>query len=52
MEPLEAVDASERELDIQKVGNGLFNPYLTNRFSHLYQLGKSTSVLRGIRCEF
>ena len=29
-----------------------FNPYLTNGFSHHYHLGESTSVLRGIRCDF
>ena len=29
-----------------------FNPYLTNGFSHHYQLGESIFVLRGIRCDF
>ena len=29
-----------------------FNPYLTIGFSHHYQLGEATSVLRGIRCDF
>ena len=28
------------------------NPYLTNGFSHHYHLVESTSVLRGIRCDF
>ena len=29
-----------------------FNPYLTNRFSHHYQLDESTFVFRGVRCDF
>ena len=28
------------------------NPYLTNRFSHHYQLDESTFVFRGVRCDF
>ena len=30
----------------------VIKPYLTNGFSHHYHLGESTSVLRGIRCDF
>ena len=30
----------------------LFNPYLTNGFSHYYQLGESTFVFRGVRRDF
>ena len=29
-----------------------FNPYLTNGFSHHYQLGESTSIFRGVRSDF
>ena len=29
-----------------------FNPYLTNGFSHHYQLGESTFTFRGIRSDF
>ena len=28
------------------------NPYLTNGFSHRYQLGKSTFIFRGVRSDF
>ena len=28
------------------------NPYLTNGFSHHYQLGESTFILRGVRGDF
>ena len=28
------------------------NPYLTNEFSHHYQLGESTFIFRGVRSEF
>ena len=28
------------------------NPYLTNEFSHRYQLGESTFIFRGVRDEF
>ena len=30
----------------------LFNPYLTNEFSHHYQLGESTFIFRGVRSDF
>ena len=29
-----------------------FNPYLTNGFSHHYQLDESTFILRGVRSDF
>ena len=29
-----------------------FNPYLTNEFSHHYQLGESTFIFRGVRSDF
>ena len=29
-----------------------FNPYLTNEFSHHYQLGESTFIFRAFRCDF
>ena len=29
-----------------------FNPYLTNGFSHHYQLGESTFIFRGVRSDF
>ena len=28
------------------------NPYLTNGFSHLYQLDESTFIFRGVRSDF
>ena len=28
------------------------NPYLTNAFSHHYQLGESTFIFRGVRSDF
>ena len=28
------------------------NPYLTNVFSHLYQLGESTFIFRGVRSDY
>ena len=30
----------------------LINPYLTNGFSHHYQLGESTFIVRGVRSDF
>ena len=30
----------------------ILNPYLTNGFSHHYQLGGSTFIFRGVRCIF
>ena len=30
----------------------LFNPYVTNGFSHHYHLGESTFIYRGIRSDF
>ena len=30
----------------------LYNPYLTNGFSHFYHLGESTLIFRGIRSDF
>ena len=30
----------------------LFNPYLTNGFSHHYQLDESTFISRDVRCDF
>ena len=30
----------------------LINPYLTNGFSHRYQLGESTFIFRGVRSDF
>ena len=32
-------------------GKGL-NPYLTNGLSHHYQLGESTFIFRGVKCDF
>ena len=29
-----------------------FNPYLTNGLSHHYQLGESTFIFSGVRCDF
>ena len=29
-----------------------FDPYLTNEFSHHYQLDESTFIFRGVRCDF
>ena len=29
-----------------------FNPYLTNGFSHHYQLGESTFIFKGVRSDF
>ena len=29
-----------------------FNPYLTNGFSHYYQLDESTFIFRGVRSDF
>ena len=29
-----------------------FNPYLTNGFSHHYQLGESNSIFKGVRSSF
>ena len=39
---------------IEKLLSVMFNPYLTNGFSHCYHLGDPTSVLRGIVhvCDF
>ena len=31
---------------------GQFNPYLTNGFSHRYQMGESTFIFRGVRSDF
>ena len=31
---------------------GVFNPYLTNGFSHYYHLGQSTFIIRDIRSDF
>ena len=30
----------------------VFNPYLTNEYSHYYLLGQSTFIFRGIRSDF
>ena len=30
----------------------VLNPYLTNGFSHHYQLGESTFIYRGVRSDF
>ena len=30
----------------------VFNPYLTNGFSHHYHLGESTFIFRGVRSDF
>ena len=30
----------------------IINPYLTNRFSHHYQMGKSIFIFRGVRSVF
>ena len=30
----------------------IFNPYLTNGFSHRYQLAESTFIFRGVRSDF
>ena len=30
----------------------MINPYLTNGFSHHYQLGESTFIFRGVRSDF
>ena len=30
----------------------VFNPYLTNGFSHHYQLDESTFIFRGVRSDF
>ena len=32
--------------------NYVFNPYLTNGFSHHYQLGESNSIVSGVRSSF
>ena len=34
------------------VVSGKFNPYLTNGFSHHYQLGESTFIFMGVRSDF
>ena len=36
----------------QKLLNCNFNPYLTNGFSHCYQLGESTFIFGGVRSDF
>ena len=36
----------------QMIVTDAFNPYLTNGFSHHYQLGLSTFIFRGVRSDF
>ena len=44
---------SHREHQIQMFCKlAVFNPYLTNGFSHHYQLGESTFIFRGVRSDF
>ena len=35
-----------------KVSDNLINPYLTNGFSHHYQLDESTFIFRDVRSDF
>ena len=37
---------------ITQLFNVIFNPYLTNGFTHHYQLGESTYIFRGVRGDF
>ena len=37
---------------IRNLSSGSFNPYLTNGFSHHYQLGESTFIFKGARSDF
>ena len=45
---------NQKEISTPKieVGKTLFNPYLTNGFSHRDHLGESTFILRGVRSDF
>ena len=37
---------------LRGVSNDCINPYLTNGFSHNYQLDESTFIFRDFRCDF
>ena len=37
---------------MDKTAKTSFNPYLTNVFSHPYQLDESTFIFRGVRSDF
>ena len=39
-------------LVVMAIFNNGLNPYLTNGFSHYYQLGESTFIFRGVRSDF
>ena len=44
--------AQYRLLKAYVIPRGWFNPYLTNNFSHHYQMGESTFIYRGVRSDF
>ena len=50
--PLESIVTFENEFRCVQTPKAFLNPYLTNGFSHRYQLGESTSINRGVRCDF